>query len=127
MNSPLDTRRRPAVVLVDDDHAVRSAVTFSLETEGYSVRAFPSAKSFLADPDTTADCLVIDEVMPGDIRGVELIVLLRANGVVTPAILITTHPSTDLRRRAATLQVLIVEKPLLGPGLVRAIDSLLRW
>jgi FixJ family two-component response regulator len=125
-NSAAAPDARPAVVLVDDDKAVRSAVAFSLETEGYSVRAFANARSLLAEPDTKADCYVVDEMIPGDMRGIELIVMLRANGIVTPVILITTNPSRDLRRRAELLDTPIVEKPLLGSGLAKAIGTSLR-
>jgi hypothetical protein len=40
-------------------------------------------------------------------------------------VLITSNPSTSLRRRAAAVDVPIVEKPLLGNALVDAIRTAL--
>ena len=79
---------RATVVIVDDDRALRNAVTFALETEGYCVHAFPNGESLLASIHrATADCYVIDEVLPRGMRGVDLIASLRAGGVTAPAIL----------------------------------------
>ena len=118
---PQGNRRRQTIVLVDDDGALRNAVTFSLETDGYDVRAFPNAQSLLADREPAGDCYVIDDQLRGGVRGVDLIVQLRANGVKAPAILITTHPSAELKRRALALNTPIVEKPLIGSPLPQAI------
>ncbi len=124
--APLRNRDEPStIVLVDDDRAVRSAVTFSLETDGYRVMSFPDARSLLLNLLPAADCYVIDHMLPGGMHGLDLIVELRSGGVVAPAILITTYPSTDLRRRAALLNTPIVEKPLLGSGLMMAVGRAL--
>ena len=54
---------------------------------------------------------------------VDLVSALRGRGVGTPAILITTNPSVQLRRRADEAGLAIVEKPLLGNTLAEAIRS----
>jgi FixJ family two-component response regulator len=46
--------------------------------------------------------------------GLELISHLRNREFLAPAILITSHPYSELRIRAANAGVTIVEKPLLG-------------
>ena len=121
----MNRKTHPTVVLVDDDKALRNAVTFSLETEGYRVRAFANAQSLLSDGDRSADCYVIDEVLSGGMRGLALLAELRAGGMTAPAILITTHPSVELRRRAEKLGTPIVEKPLIGPALALAVENAL--
>jgi two-component system response regulator FixJ len=55
--------------------------------------------------------------------GLELIDSLRSRAVHLPAILITSQPSQLLRRRAAEAGLPIVEKPLLGDGLLEAIRN----
>ena len=106
-----------SVLIVDDDEAVLSALVFSLGAEGYSVRPFRNACSMLAAPRLwDADCLVIDHNLP-DASGMDVLVRLRAQGVRSPAVIITTHPPAGLRARAAVLGVTIVEKPLLGDQL----------
>ena len=50
-----------AVFVVDDDAAVRQGLIFMLRTAGYSVEAFPSARSFLRDYDPRrGGCLLLD-------------------------------------------------------------------
>jgi len=43
----------PVVFLVDDDPAVRSALSRVLREEGFDVHAYPSAEAFLERPDTS--------------------------------------------------------------------------
>jgi two-component system response regulator FixJ len=111
------------VVLVEDDPALRNALTFAFETDEYAVRACADAESLLLSPIATRRyCLVVDEKLPG-LSGLDLLVRLRDVGVSAPGILITTRPSANTRRRAAAASIEIVEKPLLGdalPKLVRA-------
>jgi FixJ family two-component response regulator len=91
---------------------------FSLELEGFAVRAYASGAELL-DAGDLADCscLVVDQRMPG-MSGMELIARLRERKVLTPAVLIVSHLNGALRARAAKELVPIVEKPLLGNGLL---------
>jgi FixJ family two-component response regulator len=106
------------VAIVDDDPAVCNSLKFSLEIEGFIVRLYGSGTELLSDH-TLADCscLVVDEKMPG-IAGLDLIAELRDRDVVVPAILITSYLSAWLARRAAEVNVPIVEKPLLNDRLL---------
>lgn len=111
----------PIVAVVDDDPAVRSSLKFSLELEGFSVRAYGSATEFIEDrPVQAADCLVIDQRMPA-MTGMELITKLRAQNISTPAILIVSQPNVAISARAAKIGVPVLEKPFLGNGLVEKI------
>jgi FixJ family two-component response regulator len=78
----------------------------------------------LRPPPVRPACLVVDERLPG-ISGVDALAILRGRRIDLPAILITTQPSTALRRRAATIGVRIVEKPLLDAELFAAIAEAL--
>ena len=109
---------RAVVIVVDDDPAVRNSLKFSLELEGYSVRAYARATDLLDSSDINiGTCFVIDQKMPG-MTGLDLIAKLRAKDVQAPAILITTHPGAIIREIAASADVPIVEKPLLGNTLI---------
>jgi FixJ family two-component response regulator len=68
--------------------------------------------------------MVIDYKLPGA-DGLSLLSDLRERGVTLPAILITSHPTQSLRRRAAAATAPIVEKPLLGDVLSNAVWSIL--
>ncbi len=111
----------PVVAVVDDDPAVCNSLKFSLELEGFNVRAYGSGAELLHAGDLDVfSCLVIDQVMP-IMTGLELIRTLRDRQVATPAILIISQPNAALSARAAKARVPIVEKPLLGNALVERI------
>jgi FixJ family two-component response regulator len=112
------------VIVVDDDVAVRNSLKFSLEIEGFAVRAYSGGIELLNDTELPGDgCLVIDQNMPG-MNGLDLVAQLRARDVAVPAILITGSPTAALSARAAKAGVAIVEKPLLGTALLDRIRDL---
>jgi two-component system response regulator FixJ len=68
------------VFIVDDDAGVRQGLRFMLRAAGYSVEAFPSAHSFLADYNPRrGGCLLLDIQMP-QISGLELQQILNVRG-----------------------------------------------
>lgn len=112
---------RWTVFVVDDDHALRDSLKFSLEIDGFAVRIYPNALRLLAEADFPERCcLVIDQNMPG-MSGLDLIAALRARNVDAPAILITSYPNAAVTEQASKAGVFISEKPLLGSGLVERI------
>jgi FixJ family two-component response regulator len=116
--------RDPTVLLVDDDDAVLNSLRFALEIEGYKVRLYPSDRELLREPRfPETGCLVIDLRLP-ERDGLVALAELRERGMTLPAILITTDPSDAVRRRAADAGVAIVEKPILGNGLVDTIRAM---
>lgn len=117
---------RPCVVVVEDDAALLSALQFSLEAEGYDVRAFANQIDVLNGQDivSNASCLVVDyRLKPLD--GLELLSLLQSRGLKAPAILITSHPDEQCRTEAARLGAPVIEKPLLTDELSRRIGALI--
>jgi two-component system response regulator FixJ len=113
------------IAVIDDDSAVRNSLKFLLELEGLVVRIYTNGAELMDAGDLArCDCLVVDQNMPGT-NGLDLIALLRAREFNAPAILITSHPSTSLRDRAAKARVPIVEKPLLGNALLDKIRDLI--
>jgi two-component system response regulator FixJ len=117
---------RPCVVVVEDDAALLSALQFSLEAEGYEVRAFSNQIDVLNGQDivSNASCLVVDfHLNPLD--GLELYALLQSRGLKAPAILITSQPDDQCLTAAARLGVPIIEKPLLTDALSRQIRALI--
>ena len=114
------------VAIVDDDPAVCGSLKFSLELEGFVVRAYGNAAEFLDADFQGCDCLVIDQRMPG-LSGMELIAKLRTLEVRTPAILLISQPNPSVAARAAKAAVPIVEKPLFGNALLERIREACRW
>ena len=108
----------PLIAVVDDDLAVCNSLKFSLELEGFAVRAYRSGAEFLAAGNFgDCSCFIIDQRMPG-MSGMELIAALRERQVSIPAILVISQPNKVLSARAAEAQVPIIEKPLLSNALV---------
>jgi FixJ family two-component response regulator len=105
---------RPVVVVVDDDPAVCSSLKFSLELEGFAVRAYRNGGELLqAGNLDVCDCFVVDQKMP-DLTGMQLIENLRTRRISAPAILVVGQPTAALAIQAAKGGIPIVEKPLLG-------------
>ncbi|HEX8989532.1 MAG TPA: response regulator [Rhodocyclaceae bacterium] len=77
--------------LVDDDEAIRDALSWLLRSRGIASRSWASGEAFLADyrPDMRG-CLVLD-IRMGSISGPELFAQLRARGCRMPAIFLTGH------------------------------------
>ena len=111
------------VLIIDDDPAVRNSLKFALEVEGFAVRAYPTGADLLSEKDFPANgCLVVDYKLP-EMNGLDLLVELRKRKIDLPAILITTHPSSEVRHRAALAGVPLIEKPLLNDTLFQGIRA----
>jgi len=79
----------PTVFVVDDDEAVRKAVSRLLRSAGIAMAAFASPGEFLAQYDpATPGCLVLDIAMPG-FNGLQLQTTLGEKGSVLPIIFLT--------------------------------------
>jgi two-component system, LuxR family, response regulator DctR len=79
------------VYVVDDDDAVRSAVSLLFRTADLEVETFSSAAAFLARARLERRCCVLLDIrMPG-MTGTDLHEELRGRGVRAPVIFITGH------------------------------------
>ncbi|MGP9820760.1 response regulator transcription factor [Salinarimonas sp. NSM] len=113
------------VVVVDDDEAVRRALTFSLQLEGLEVEAYESGDHLLTSIRPDIGCLVVDFRMPG-MDGITLIERLREIGREPPAILIASKLDPSLQARATAAGIdLVLEKPLEDAALIDGIKAAL--
>lgn len=114
------------VELVDDDPAVRDAISFLLETVGIECRCFESADAFLAGHDGAAtSCLVLDIRMPG-MSGLELQDELRRRDWSTPIIFITGHGEIAMAVRAMRNGAFdFIQKPFKDQELLDSINAAL--
>jgi len=77
--------------IVDDDEAIRDALTWLFKSRGIAAAAWPSAETFLADyHPQMRGCLVLDIRME-DMSGLELFDHLRSMGCRMPVIYLTGH------------------------------------
>lgn len=112
------------VFLVDDDAAVRSAVSASLQQMGFDVRTHASAESFLANYDPTRrGCLILDVCMPG-MSGIELQQELAARGITLPVLFITGCGAVaDTVKAIKAGAVDFLEKPVAPDVLLSRIEQ----
>ena len=116
------------VFVVDDDAAVRQGLRFMLRAAGYSVEAFPSARSFLEEYDPRpGGCLLLDVQMP-QMSGLELQQRINVRGWRIPVIFITGHGTVQLAIAAVKAGAFdYIEKPLREEALLESIERALHW
>lgn len=90
----------PKVHIVDDDDAVRNAISLLLQSEDIPAFSYASAEAFLKNNrDFNSGCLLLDVRMP-DVNGLELLDLLKKKNVTIPVIFITGHGDINMAVRA---------------------------
>jgi FixJ family two-component response regulator len=116
------------VFVIDDDPAVRNAIAFLLETAGFVVAAFVSARDFLASYDGIArGCMVLDVRMP-HMSGLELQKEMNERGWRLPAIFITGHGTVATAIAALRAGAFdFIEKPLRDDVLIDSVRRALDW
>lgn len=88
--------------LIDDDVAVRDALSLLLSTVGWRTQVFDSVQAFqhnTGDLGQMNGCILLDIRMPG-INGLTLLEEWTQRGIMLPVIIMTGHGSIDLCRRA---------------------------
>lgn len=122
----MSTPAKPVVAVVDDDSRVLESLEDMLESAGYRVRLFASAKQFLDTAMAEVDCVISDIGMPGA-DGFELQQIIRNSRPTLPVILITgRHEFATAEHEAARGGRLLFEKPFDTRQLLAAIGSELR-
>jgi len=115
-----------SVFIVDDDEAIRDALSWLFQSRGVSVRAFASAEDFLAEwRPGLSGCLLLDIRMSG-MSGLDLFDRLREVSASLPVIFLTGHGDVPMAVSALKKGALdFVEKPFNDNELVdRVIEAL---
>jgi FixJ family two-component response regulator len=114
----------PPVLIVDDDPAVRAALSRLLGANGYGVETFDSAEALLArDPARPASCLVLDVALPG-LDGFDLQKRLAEDDGAPPIVFLTGHGDVPMSVRAMKAGATdFLEKPVAGDVLIAAVRA----
>ena len=118
--------KAPLVAIIDDDEAVREALSDLLLVLDLSCRTFDRAEAFMADyVPGRFDCLITDLSMPGH-SGLDLLQRLRTIGCSMPVIIVTADTSPATRSRAMSGGAYAyLTKPVSSEALVRHLRSAL--
>src|SRR3954471_17437129 len=91
MPRPGDSSYRAAVLVVDDEAAIRDSLHMILEYEGYRVEEAANGSQALSKvADRAPDAVVLDIKMP-EMDGLELLKALRERGYDMPVLMISGH------------------------------------
>lgn len=114
------------VFVVDDDPAVRDALTLLIEQEGLPVTAFDSAEAFLATcRGKCRGCLIVDVRMPG-MDGVQLQEEIVRRGCSLPVIFLTAYGDIPMTVRAIKAGAVdFLTKPVTGAALMQSVQAAL--
>ena len=92
--SEASNAHQPSILVVEDDDRIRTSLGLLLESEGFQVRAYPSAEEAMAAFDAHADDLALIDVMLPGMNGFECCTALRTRSDV-PVIMVTARDDAD--------------------------------
>ena len=102
---------KQTVIVVDDDAPVRDSMRALLESAGYDVKDYASARAFLDEAVPVRSCLIADIRMP-EMDGLELLEEISKRAINLPVVIITGHGDVPLAVRAMKAGAVdFVEKP----------------
>lgn len=112
----------PQVHLIDDDEAMRTSLSFLLDSAGLTNAVYASAEAFLdTNGENAKGCVITDIRMPG-MSGMELVSYLKSRGAKLPIVVITGHGDVPLAVEAMKNGVVdFLEKPFDDDVLLDAI------
>lgn len=125
MSSSPPAPRRPLVSIVDDDAAMRAALSDLLDSAGCEPRAFSSSEQFLGSDAADASDVIVTDIQMGGLDGLALLTHLRdVLRSPVPVIVITALADEDLKRRAkAGGSFAFLRKPFDPENLLRQVRS----
>ena len=115
---------RLMVYIVDDDAAVRDALSLLLSLHGYRTATFANAENLLAALDEhSVGCIVADIKMPG-MSGLDLQAALQSRALHLPVVIITAHGDVASARSAFRSDAVdFLEKPFADRALLAAVAA----
>ena len=119
-------RSTPTVFIVDDDEALREALTQLLENVGMAFEAYADGPAFLdAYKETRPGCLLLDVAMPG-MNGLEVQAELNRRGQKIPIVFLTGNGDIPMAVKAIQAGATdFLEKPFRANMLVERLQKAL--
>lgn len=115
---------QPTVYFVDDDAAVRDAISLLLSLKGFLSQVFASAESFLDTYRPEWRGVLLTDLRMSGMSGLELQHELNARGIVLPVVMLTAHGDVNTTRQAMKGGAYdFIEKPVDDAVLVDVLRS----
>jgi two-component system, LuxR family, response regulator FixJ len=112
------------VFVVDDDPAVRDALTVALKAEGYTVESFSDAYELLDVVRMRGPAAIVLDVMLPDQSGLDVLKLLKAESYPAPIVLISGHGDIPMAVEGIKLGAYdFIEKPFSMDMLLNQLKS----
>ena len=112
-----------AVWIVENDEAIREAMTMLLRRRGVRVFAHSSMTDLLKVPNLDGcACLLLDD-QNAELSGMELLEVLRSRRVGTPAVIMASQTSPQFAHRAARAGATVLHKPVSAGELLSALRT----
>jgi FixJ family two-component response regulator len=110
------------ISVIDDDASVRAATENLLSSHGFLVHTFASAEEFLQSTCLRESACVIADVQMPAMSGLDLLILLRAQGHNLPFVFITAFPEDSVRAQALNAGAMgFLSKPFAAPDLIESV------
>lgn len=121
------TKAEATVFVVDDDRSMRRSLKRLLMSEGYQVKLYDSAHSFLEDIyDDRVGCLILDVRLP-EMGGMELQQEMNERSLALPIVFITGHGDIPMSVRAMKGGAVdFLTKPFDADELLNSVDQAIR-
>ena len=115
---------KPLIRVIDDDDAMRNSWAFLIEGEGWDVKTYTDAITYISYHDfIRPGCLLLDVRMP-HMSGLELQLKLREVGCDLPIIFISGHGDIDMAVNTLKAGAMdFLQKPVDDQRLLQAIEN----
>lgn len=115
---------KPLIRVIDDDDAMRNSWAFLIEGEGWDVKTYADAITFLSSNDyIRPGCLLLD-VRMSHMSGLELQLKLREAGCDLPIIFISGHGDIDMAVNTLKAGAIdFLQKPVDDQRLLKTIEN----
>ena len=119
-------RRRPRVLVIDDDANVRDVVRYLLEDFGYDCETAADGPRGLARFQEGGWDLVVTDLGMPEMSGWEVVEAIRRRSPTMPIVLITGLVGPEVMRRSGELGLPVVAKPFRSEVLRAAVATALQ-
>ena len=115
---------KPLIRVIDDDDAMRNSWAFLIEGEGWDVKTYADAITFLSSNDDILPGLLLLDVRMPHMSGLELQLKLREAGCDLPIIFISGHGDIDMAVNTLKAGAIdFLQKPVDDQRLLKTIEN----